>query len=89
MPLKFPFELRRGTALDLAQFLSRLSHMIRFACSCLVLISLWLTGCDNRTQEARRWETIAKDLKSGNKVQPWREAADPWSNQEHHSGVAW
>jgi hypothetical protein len=63
--------------------------MIRFACSCFVLIPLWLTGCDNRTQEARRWETIAKDLKSRDKVQPWREAADPWSNQEHHNGVPW
>jgi hypothetical protein len=63
--------------------------MIRLACSCLVLSSLCLTSCDNRTQEDRRWETIAKDLKSGDKVQPWKQAADPWSNDEHHAGVAW
>gem|GEM_PF-1937919 len=63
--------------------------MIRFICSCLVLISLCLTSCDNRTQEARRWETIAKNLRSGIATQPWREAAEPWSNQNHQTGVAW
>jgi hypothetical protein len=63
--------------------------MIRFACSCLVLATVGLTGCDNRTQEDRRWETIAKNQQSGHATQPWKEAAEPWSNNEHHSGVAW
>ncbi|HET9374591.1 MAG TPA: hypothetical protein VFO40_06435 [Chthoniobacterales bacterium] len=63
--------------------------MIRFVCSCLALTILGLTGCDNRTQENRRWETIAKNQQSGRATQRWQEAADPWSNDEHHSGVAW
>jgi hypothetical protein len=63
--------------------------MIRFACSSLALISFCLTACDNRTQEDRRWETIAKNQKSGIATQSWKEAADPWSNEEHRTGVAW
>lgn len=63
--------------------------MIRFACSCLVLASFGLTSCDNRTQEDRRWETIAKNQKSNDKVQPWKEAADPWSNANYRTGTAW
>jgi uncharacterized lipoprotein NlpE involved in copper resistance len=63
--------------------------MIRFACSWLVLTTLCLIGCDNRTQEDRRWEKIAKDLKSSGKVQSWKEAADPWSNERYRTGTAW
>ena len=63
--------------------------MIRFACFWLFITALCLTGCDNRTQEDRRWETIAKNQKSVPTIQPWKEAADPWSSAEHPTGVAW
>ncbi|HZC36928.1 MAG TPA: hypothetical protein VE242_14990 [Chthoniobacterales bacterium] len=63
--------------------------MIRSACFCLLVASFGLTGCDNRTQEDRRWETIAKNQKSGETVQPWKEAAEPWSNENYPTGTAW
>jgi hypothetical protein len=63
--------------------------MMRFACFCLILGAFNLTGCDNRTQEARRLDTVAKNLKSGASTQSWKEAAEPWSNAEHPTGTAW
>ena len=48
-----------------------------------------LAGCDNRTQEDRRWEQIATDLSSKENVQPWQEARSPWSSEEHHEGDSW
>jgi hypothetical protein len=49
-----------------------------------------LSGCDNRTQEAVRWDQIAVTLHSDTeKVQMWKEAENPWRNEKQHSGVAW
>ncbi|MBW0000715.1 MAG: hypothetical protein JO015_16575 [Verrucomicrobia bacterium] len=48
-----------------------------------------LAGCDNRTQEDRRWEQIATNLSSTENIQPWHEARTPWSSEEHHEGTAW
>jgi uncharacterized lipoprotein NlpE involved in copper resistance len=60
--------------------------MIRILLFCLSLTTFMLTGCDNRTQEAVRWDQIAK---SANKSQPWKEAAYPWRNENNHTGTAW
>jgi hypothetical protein len=56
---------------------------------CLALLASTLSGCDNRTQEARRWDQIAETLRTGKVVQPFTQAKNPWSNAEHHKGVAW
>jgi hypothetical protein len=48
-----------------------------------------LAGCDNRTEEAVRWDQIAKDLKKGEAKQPFTEADAPWSNDNHHTGTPW
>jgi uncharacterized lipoprotein NlpE involved in copper resistance len=55
----------------------------------LVAGALVLAGCDNRTQEARRWDQIAANLNSKENVQPWHEARSPWSSDEYHEGTAW
>ncbi|MBV8898797.1 MAG: hypothetical protein JOY92_01630 [Verrucomicrobia bacterium] len=55
----------------------------------LVAGTFVLAGCDNRTQEDRRWEQIAADLNSKENVQPWHEAQSPWSSEQHHEGTAW
>jgi hypothetical protein len=64
-------------------------HMIRFTCLGLILALFSLTSCDDRTQEARRWDAIAKNLQSGVAVQPWREAAHPWGSENYRTGIAW
>jgi hypothetical protein len=81
--------LERSTRLDLPHK-STFFAMLRFVCSCLIFLAAFsLAGCDNRTQEARRLDIVAKDLKSGVATQPWKEATDPWSNAEHPTGTAW
>jgi uncharacterized lipoprotein NlpE involved in copper resistance len=63
---------------------------MRFSAA-IVLIAgaVVLAGCDNRTQEDRRWNQIAANLNSKENVQPWHEARSPWSSEEHHEGTAW
>ncbi|MBV9488309.1 MAG: hypothetical protein JO069_01120 [Verrucomicrobia bacterium] len=51
--------------------------------------ALTFTGCDNRTQEARRWDQIARDLNGKEPTQPWHEARQPWSSEQSHEGTAW
>jgi ABC-type uncharacterized transport system auxiliary subunit len=48
-----------------------------------------LGGCDNRTQEARRWDQISQSQDNGYDTQPWKDAKSPWSSAEHHEGLAW
>jgi hypothetical protein len=55
----------------------------------LVLVAPALGGCDNRTQDARRWDQIAQNLDTGSHSQPWKDAKSPWSSAEEHEGVAW
>lgn len=62
--------------------------MIRALCF-TVLIATVFSGCDNRTQEDRRFDQIAHDLDSGSNVQPWKDAKSPWSSAEDHEGLAW
>ena len=56
---------------------------------CLVLIASALSGCDNRTNDDKRWDQIAETLKSDKGAQPFKEAEDPWSSVEYHTGLAW
>jgi hypothetical protein len=63
--------------------------MTRTPLICLALIASALTGCDNRTQDGKRWDQIAENLKTDKGVQPFPQAEDPWSSAEHHSGLAW
>jgi len=53
------------------------------------LLALAFAGCDNRTQEDVRWDQIAKDLNGKEPVQPWQQAREPWSSEQHHDGLAW
>jgi hypothetical protein len=46
-------------------------------------LSLLLASCDNNTQEDSRWDAIYKDLDSGGKVQPWKDAQQSWSSSDH------
>ena len=48
-----------------------------------------LAGCDNRTQEARRWDQIAQGQDNGYHTQSWKDAKTPWSSAEHHEGLSW
>jgi hypothetical protein len=63
--------------------------MTRLTLAALSLATLVLNGCDNRTREAVRWDQIAEAQKTDKKVQKWPEAESPWSNAEHHTGIAW
>jgi hypothetical protein len=63
--------------------------MVRLFFVCLVLISSAFSGCDNRTRDGNRWDQIAETLESDKAVQPFKEAEDPWSSAEHHTGLAW
>jgi hypothetical protein len=56
---------------------------------CLALFASALSGCDDRTQEAKRWDQIAETLKTDKAAQPFTQAKNPWSNAEHHEGLAW
>jgi uncharacterized lipoprotein NlpE involved in copper resistance len=62
--------------------------MIRILLFCLSLATLTLTGCDNRTQEAVRWDQISKRV-DADKSQPWKEAGYPWRNEHYRTGTAW
>jgi hypothetical protein len=46
-------------------------------------------GCDNRTRDDKRWDQIAETQKSDKDAQPFKEAQDPWSSAEYHTGLAW
>ena len=63
--------------------------MTRLILAALTLATFLLNGCDNRTREAVRWDQIAEAQKTDKKVQKWPEAEFPWSNAEHHTGIAW
>jgi hypothetical protein len=63
--------------------------MTRFILAALGLVTLTLTGCDNRTRDAVRWEQIADAQNTNRDVQPWSAAKSPWSNDEYRSGLAW
>ncbi|MBV8142047.1 MAG: hypothetical protein JO279_07145 [Verrucomicrobia bacterium] len=58
-----------------------------FAALCVAIFGL--TGCDNRTRDGVRWDQIADAQKKDKNVQPWLEARSPWSNAQHHTGIAW
>gem|GEM_PF-3854841 len=54
------------------------------------LTLLTLTGCDNRTKEAVRWDQIAQTLQKNSKVQRWEQAKSLWGNNNHyHDRVPW
>jgi uncharacterized lipoprotein NlpE involved in copper resistance len=64
--------------------------MTRLPLVCLAFLVCTLSGCDNRTQEDRRWDQIAQTLTTDKKnVQPFTQARKPWSSAEHHQGLAW
>jgi hypothetical protein len=63
--------------------------MTRLLLVCLAFSVSALSGCDNRTQEDRRWDQIAETLKTDKAAQPFTQAERPWSNAEHHHGLAW
>jgi hypothetical protein len=63
--------------------------MTRLILVALSLATFLLNGCDNRTREAVRWDQIAEAQKTDKNVQKWPEAESPWSNAEHHTGIAW
>ena len=65
-----------------------LHSMTRFFV-CLAFLASAFSGCDNRTNDGRRWDEIAETLKTDKNVQPFKEAEDPWSSAEHHNGLAW
>ena len=58
----------------------RLSSMLRLACILIVPLSFLFASCDNNTQEDTRWDAIYKDLDSGGKVQPWKDAQQSWNS---------
>lgn len=49
----------------------------------IVPLSLLFASCDNNTQEDTRWDAIYKDLDSGGKVQPWKDAQQSWNSSDH------
>ena len=63
--------------------------MIRTLWFLVLVAPALLDGCDNRTQDARRWDQIAQNLDNGSHSQPWKDAKSPWSSAEAHDGVAW
>lgn len=63
--------------------------MIRALWFLVLVAPTLLGGCDNRTQDARRWDQIAQNLDNRSHSQPWKDAKSPWSSAEAHEGVAW
>jgi hypothetical protein len=63
--------------------------MTRLLLVCMAFLVSALSGCDDRTQEDRRWDQIAETLKTDKATQPFTQAKKPWSNAEHHEGLAW
>jgi hypothetical protein len=57
--------------------------MFRLACILMAPLGLLLASCDNNTQEDSRWDAIYKDLDSGGKVQPWKDAQQSWNSSDH------
>jgi hypothetical protein len=73
--------------------LERVNHhfdpMTRPLLISLAFFASAFSGCDNRTRDDERWDQISETLKTDKAVQPFKQAKDPWSNAEHHEGVAW
>src|SRR5208282_6049759 len=46
----------------------------------LCIATCALTGCNNRTRDAVRWDQIAEAQRTVQNVQPWSEARRPWAN---------
>jgi hypothetical protein len=63
--------------------------MSRFFLLGVALLASALSGCDNRTHEAQRWDQIAETLRTDQNIQPFKGAEKPWSSAEHHQGLAW
>jgi len=63
--------------------------MTRLILATLCLVTVTLTGCDNRTRDAVRWDQIADAQNANKDVQPWQAANSPWSNVQRHTGLAW
>jgi hypothetical protein len=63
--------------------------MTRLLVAVLCTAAFALSGCDNRTRGAVRWDQIAKAQQKDKSVQPWSEAKSPWGNAEHLTGTAW
>jgi hypothetical protein len=55
----------------------------------LSIATCTLTGCNNRTRDAVRWDQIAEAQRSVQNVQPWSEARRPWASAQYHNGTAW
>jgi hypothetical protein len=55
----------------------------------LCIAACTLTGCNNRTRDAVRWDQIAEAQRTDKNVQPWSEASRPWANVQYHTGTAW
>jgi hypothetical protein len=55
----------------------------------LCIATCALTGCNNRTRDAVRWDQIAEAQRTVQNVQPWSEARRPWANVQYHTGTAW
>jgi hypothetical protein len=68
---------------------AQIYSMARLLLIRVAFLMLVLSGCDNRTQEDRRWDQIAETLNTDKSAQPFTQARDPWSNAEHHQGLAW
>jgi hypothetical protein len=62
---------------------SKRSPMFRLACILIVPFCFLIVSCDNNTQEDSRWDSIYKDLDSGGKIQPWKDAQQTWNNEGH------
>jgi uncharacterized lipoprotein NlpE involved in copper resistance len=63
--------------------------MTRIITAALCIVTFSLAGCDNRTRDGKRWDEIAEIQKTDQNAQPWQDASSPWSEVEHHSGLAW
>ncbi|HYY31324.1 MAG TPA: hypothetical protein VE860_25510 [Chthoniobacterales bacterium] len=63
--------------------------MTRLITAALCIAIFGLTGCDNRTRDGKRWDQIAEIQRADKTAQPWPDARSPWSEAEHHSGLAW
>jgi hypothetical protein len=61
----------------------------RFMVFALCIATSALTGCNNRTRDAVRWDQIAEAQRTDKNVQPWSEARRPWANAQYHTGTAW
>jgi hypothetical protein len=63
--------------------------MTRLIVAALCIAASILTGCNNRTRDAVRWDQIAEAQSTVQNVQPWSEARRPWASAQYHNGTAW